>query len=81
MTLICGYAGLTNLMKQDGPNFWSFFNALGKLFGFISAIGCGVLSIWSFVSGQLDLKGKIICGGLTALFRVLGILMMIAKPT
>ena len=68
-------------MNKDGPDFWSLFNALGKLFGFIFAIGFGALSIWSFVSGQFDLTERIIIGGLTALFSVLGVLMIIAKPT
>ena len=69
------------MMKQDGPDFWSFFNALGKLFGFIFAVGCGVLSVWSFVSGPFDLTEKFVFGGLAALFSVLGVLMIIAKPT
>ena len=68
-------------MKPDGPNFWSLFNSLGKLFGFIFAIGCGAMSIWVFVSGPFDLTEKIIFGGLAALTSVLGVLMIIAKPT
>jgi len=68
-------------MKQDGPDFWTLFNALGKLFGFIFAIGCGVMSIWVFVSGPFNLTEKIIFGGLAALCSGLGVLMIIAKPT
>ena len=68
-------------MRQEGPDFWSFFNALGKLVGLMFAIGFGLLSIWSFVTDQLDLKEKIVAGGLSALMSVLGVLMLIAKPT
>jgi hypothetical protein len=68
-------------MNPNGPDFYSFLNALGKLVGFIFAIGFGVLSIWSFVSVQFDLAERVVVGGLGALISFLGVLMIIAKPT
>jgi hypothetical protein len=68
-------------MNQKGPDYWSFFNAFGKLVGLAFAVGCGLLAIWSFATDQMGLTEKLIGGGLSALMSVLGVLMIIAKPT
>lgn len=68
-------------MRQEDPEFWSFFNALGKLVGLAFAVGCGLLSIWSFTTDQMDLTEKFIAGSVSALISILGVLMIIAKPT
>lgn len=68
-------------MPQKNENYWPFFHIVGKIVGVAFAVGFGILSVWSFVSGVFDITASIVLGGLSAAMSVFGVLMIKAKPT
>jgi hypothetical protein len=72
---------LGSAMPRENLNYWKFFNFFGKVFGSVFAVGCGILSIWSFTTDNVNPTDAIIGGVLSAVMSVLGILMILSKPS
>jgi hypothetical protein len=73
-------------MPQKKSSYWLLFNFVGKLAGLAFTIVGAILTVWSVVTvisspDKLSLLEVIGGGGISAVMTVLGVLMMIAKPS
>ena len=75
-----------NIMQLKKSSYWPFFNFVGKFAGLVLAIVGAVLCVWSVVAAisspdKLSLMEAIVGGGVSAVVSVLGVLMIVAKPS